>query len=198
MWNIISDILKSPSGSFAFVLGFLFLCGWVIYKITKAATEWDSKKSGIDKLETKVEKITEDLQYIKATLNAMKNTSHGAFTESHSPVSLTPLGKITASQMKIAERISANGEKIFSVIDSSVREKNAYDIQQFCIETATVALDRFFSEQDMRDLKSFAFNAGRDLAAYGSMIGVMIRDEYFKKRGIPIDEVDLNDPEKTA
>lgn len=195
IWEIIKAITTSPFGSFASVCAFLYLCGWLIYKITKVATEWKEKQKGIEKLEEKVGAISTDIQYIKATLEVMQSVAPDKrYTKSHSPVSLTKLGEEVAVKMKMKERIASNWEKIYTLIDSSAINKNAYDIQQLCIETATVFPEKLFKERDLNELKEFAFNDGRPLAAYGSLIGVMIRDKYFQVKGISIGEVDLNDP----
>ena len=66
--------------------------------------------------------------------------------------------------------------------------------QQFCIETATIGLDRLFCRDDVDRIKNFAYNEGKQTAYYGSMIGVIIRDKYFESKGIQPSEVDDNDP----
>lgn len=199
VWEIVKEITTSPFGSLASVFAFLYLCGWLIYKITKVATEWAGKQAGIEKLEKKVDTISTDIQYIKATLEVMQTVAPDKrFTKSHSPVSLTKLGEEVAEKMKMKERIAANWERIYTLIDTSAIDKNAYDIQQLCIETATVFPSKLFGEKDLREMKEFAYNEGRPLAAYGSLIGVMIRDKYFEVKGISIGEVDQNDPNRKS
>ena len=97
--------------------------------------------------------------------------------------------------MGINEIIANNWDNIYDLIESQ-RLRNAYDIQQFCIETATVGLDRLFCREDVDKIKNFAYNAGQQTAFYGSMIGVIIRDKYFEAKGIQPSEVDENDPDR--
>lgn len=197
MWDIIKTIITSPAGSFAFVAGFLYLCGWLVYKVTKATTEWNDKQKGIDKLERRVEDISTNLQYIKATLEVMKNNPPELnLTQAHSPVTLTKIGQDVANEIGARRIIADNWQKIQDCIDTADLGSNAYDIQQFCIETASIALEKFFSEEDIIKIKEFAFNNGKTLAYYGGMFGVLIRDKYFESKHIPIEEVDRNAPKQ--
>ena len=84
--------------------------------------------------------------------------------------------------------------KIFKNLVSSIFDKNAYDIQQYCIETAAVEPEKFFAKADLDKLKQFAFNQGNPFQYYSSMFGIIIRDKYLQIKGISISEVDINDP----
>lgn len=195
MWEIFKTIITSPAGSFAFVGGILFLCGWAIVRVTRATTQWEDKQEGIEKLEGKVESITNDLHYIKATLEVMKNNLPGAsLTQAHSPVSLTPIGKEVAEKIGANKIITSNWQKILDCLERSNIGDSAYDIQQFCIETASIALEKFFSDDDIVKIKEFAYNNGKTLAYYGGMFGVLIRDKYFEYKNIPIEDVDRSAP----
>lgn len=195
--DIIRTILTSDAGSFAFVVGLLLLAAWVLITVTKAKTQWEDRKEGLDKLENRVGEIMSNIHYIKATLGVMQNLQ-GGLVQSHSPVSLTLKGKEVASEMGIEAIISKNWERIQDAIEKSNAGTNAYDIQQFCIETATISLDTFFSLEDVNKIKSYAYTHGKPLAYYGGMIGVLIRDKFFEIKGIPIEEVDAAKSETTA
>lgn len=195
MWDIIKSIFTSTAGSSVFIGGLLLLCWWAIVKVTKATTQWEEKQRGIEKLENKVETISTDLQYIKVILDVMKNNPPDSnLTQSHSPVSLTKIGEDVANEIGARQIIVSNWEKIKDCLDKANIGDNAYDIQQFCIETASIALDKFFSEEDITKIKDFAYNHGKTLAYYGGMFGVLIRDKYFEIKSIPIEEVDRNAP----
>lgn len=188
MWEIIKTILTSPAGSFAFVFALLCVVGWAIHYITKYVEKLNAKSERVEKLENGMESIKDDLHYIKATLNIIQS-SNSALTQSHSPVSLTAKGRDVAIKMGIHEIIASNWERIFETIEKK-HLGSAYDIQQFCIETATINLNAFFSDADVAKIKDFAYNEGRQIAFYGSMIGVIIRDKYFETKGIPVADVD--------
>ena len=191
-WEFIRTIFASPAGSFAFVAALLALSYWLVHYVTKKVEQWSAKVERVEKMENVIDSIKEDLHYIKATLNVLQSNSSG-LTQSHSPIGLTPLGQRVASDMGINEIIANNWDSIYDLIESQ-RLRNAYDIQQFCIETATIGLDRLFCRDDVDRIKNFAYNEGKQTAYYGSMIGVIIRDKYFESKGIQPSEVDDNDP----
>lgn len=194
MWEVIKSILTSTGGSFAFVAGILYLTHWIVHYLTKHVSKWSNKMEQVEKLELNIDSIKENLHFIKATLNVMQSNNSG-LTQSHSPVGLTTKGKDVASRMGIYDILTNNWDNIYDLIESQSLA-NPYDIQQFCIETATVNLDKLFSNEDVNKIKEFAFREGQQLAYYGSMIGVIIRDKYFSIKGIAVSDVDKNDPTK--
>ena len=58
----------------------------------------------------------------------------------------------------------------------------------------------FFMENILRNPedpdKNFAFKEGNPLQIYTRLLGVMIRDEYMKRKNISISEIDKHDPAK--
>lgn len=182
--EIIKEILGSSAGSFGFVVFILLLIGWVIYKITNFTTSWSMKEKGLDKLESKVDALSADTSYIKMQLTLLNTNTIGGLVQSHSPISLTEIGKTIAAKMDIRTIIANNWDNIYEYVDENVQSKNAYDIQQFCIDAATISLDKLFTEADLNKIKMFAYNEGKPLGFYGGMIGVLIRDKYFEQKGI--------------
>jgi hypothetical protein len=182
--ELVKEILGSSAGSFAFVLFVLLLMCWVIHKITNFTTIWNMKEKGLDKLESKVDTLSADTTYIKMQLTLLSANTAGGLVQSHSPISLTEKGKDIAEKMDVQTLLANNWDNIYDYIDKNVRSKNAYDIQQFCIETATISLDKLFNDADLSRIKMFAYNEGKPLGYYGGMIGVLIRDKYFQQKGI--------------
>ena len=214
--EIIRDILASAGGSFAVVFGVLYAVGYSLIKFSEWRTKAEEATKKGDKLENKIESIMTDLSYIKGELqslhtirgaleslnyiktsvDSLRNNSSGSLTQAHSPISLTLKGQEVAKEMGIDGMIARSWDKIEAAIDAKVAFKNAYDIQQYCIETATVSLETFFTPSDIDAIKMFAYNSGQHLAFYGSMIGVIIRDKYFEIKKIPLTKVDETDPNK--
>ncbi len=194
--ELIREILGSAAGSFGFVLFMLLLAGWVIYKITKYTTEWTCKLDAVKELSDNLKKAKEDILYIKTKLEIFSANMPNGLTQSHSPIGLSEKGKEIAEKMGIAQMIATNWENIRSYIEANAKTKNAYDIQQLCIESATISLDKLFDIETVDKIKEFAFNNGQPLAYYGSMIGVLIRNKYFEVKGIAIGEIDEHDPNR--
>lgn len=194
--EMLKEILTSNGGAFAVVFAVLYAVGQLLMKFSEWRVKAEEVSKKGEKFEDKIDTIMSDMHYIKGTLDLLKNGMPNALTQAHSPVSLTPKGKEVADQMGVAEMVARNWDKIETLIDAKVAFKNAYDIQQFCIEKATVALESFFCDQDVNNIKKFAYDNGQPLALYGSMIGVIIRDKYFEVKKIPLEKVDETDPNK--
>lgn len=79
-------------------------------------------------------------------------------------------------------------------IDVNSESKNAYDIQELCVDTASMSLEKMFLQDGVNLVKTYAFNNGTYLSSYGRLIGVIVRDRYFEAKGINKDEVDQYDP----
>lgn len=137
--------------------------------------------------------IKEDLAFIKG---AFSTKSKNRFTQSHSPIGLSELGEKVAKDLSIQDKIEKNWTKIEPLIDEGTKSKNAYDIQQFCMEKPMVYPEEFFDEDSLNEIKNYAFETGDNIAEYMQMIGVIIRDEYFNKKGINKEEIDKYDPNK--
>lgn len=153
----------------------------------------DARLERIHKLEANIS----ILELMKVDISLMKNKLiPDTLTATHSPISLTEAGKVVAEEIKIKEAVDANKDNILKYIDENSESMNAYDIQQLCIETASIALDRFFLNEDIDRIKTHAFQNGNPLSVYGRLIGVLIRDIYFDERKIDIEEVDKHDPLK--
>ncbi|MDR2119390.1 MAG: hypothetical protein LBP64_00765 [Tannerella sp.] len=207
MLDLLRDILKSDAGSFGFVIALFGLIIYAVYYVTRFTTKISVEHDGtekranrieeaIDKLKDSVVLIKGDLTGIKEQLNRMSNNRAGnnPFTLSQSPVALTQTGKEMAGRLQIARRMAANWSRIYAAIETKVKDKNPYDIQQFCIERATVNLSDFFTEEDVREIKQVAFEEGVSVELFGSLIGVMVRDAYFKEKGINTNEADAHTP----
>jgi hypothetical protein len=195
MLDLLRDIFKSDAGSFGFVFAIIAAICYAVYYITrfatKISTEHDMFSKRIDRIEKNTDAIKENIIIVRAEL---KLRSSDSYTQSQSPVRLTAEGREMADKLDVERRVASNWEHIFQYIEKSVKDKNAYDIQQFCMERSTVDLSEFFTEDDVRDMKHIAFNEGRPVESFGELTGIIIRDAYFEKKGILIDEVDKNAP----
>lgn len=205
--TFIREILGSPMGSFASVFSIMILAGWLIYYVTKHVTRFkcvnDEHTNSVGKMDTKFDKvegtlggINRDISYIRGSIDILMRGVANPTVQSHSPVSLTDFGKSLAAEMDLDNMIARNWDKIYTYLDDNLKSQNAYDIQQFCIDTANVFLDKFFCEDDLNRVKTFAFQKGQPIMYYGSMVGVLVRDAYFKHKSIPIEDIDKHDPAK--
>lgn len=166
------------------------------YRLTNLEEKTSKFEYKVDKLEDKINDLGSGMSYIKSQLNMISETLGGNFIQSHSPISLNELGKKVAEELNVSEMIDSNWDKISAYLDANLKSKNAYDIQQYCVQTATISLESFLDDKDIDRVKLHAYNLGKHMFMYGNMIGVLIRDKYFEQKGINTTLVDECDPNK--
>ncbi|OAV69397.1 hypothetical protein Barb6XT_00511 [Bacteroidales bacterium Barb6XT] len=160
-------------------------------------------KTDVNMLKVDIAMVKGDVTMIKGVVTAIKEAlvniaPSGTYIQSLSPLSLTSKGISVNNELHLASRIADNWEEIERCIDGRVKDKNAYDIQQFCIKQATADLSMFLPDSDISDIKAFAYNKGTSVESFGGLIGVIIRDAYFKHHKIDTKEVNGNDSDKKS
>ena len=198
MLETIEKVFQSPAGSFAFVFGILVLAFWATTKITKILADHSTLAKSSAKVENHIDDIRKDLSYLKGAFETKRYSSESPLVQRFSPLSLTEKGKLVAAELKIEELVTINWDKIRSDIDKNLKDKNAYDIQQYCIFTASVSPEDFLDKDSVNTIKLYAFKNGAPLHIYAQVLGIVIRNRYFKEKGIDIAEVDEHDPNKGA
>ena len=199
-YTLIRDILTSPTGSFGFVVAILGLAFWLVHFVTKKTTHIASDHSvltkSIVKVETTIDDMRKDLSYLKGTIDVIRKDSK-PLSQSFSPVSLTDFGKQIAEELQATNIISKNWDKIYKILEHEICNKNAYDIQEYCKETAAVQPEKFFNFEDLNKIKDFAFKQGNNLQYYSIIFALLIRDKYFEVKGINLDDIDKHTPKTT-
>lgn len=172
----------------------------VIYKLTKWSTRLDTEHNTIvkayEKTDKSIDDIRKDLSYIKGTLDLLTKNAENSLAKAHSPISLTDKGKEIADELNIDFIIDNNWQRIKSNLDSKVKNKNPYDIQQYCRETAAVEPEAFFTNEEVLLLKKEAYNKGLNFITLSIVPALRIRDRYMKEKGISIEDIDKHDPNK--
>lgn len=210
MLESITSLINTPFGSFGFVIGILSAAFWATYFVTKNVTEIkESHKhqtSDTAKLESSlgdrfkhvelyIDEIRKDMSYLKGSLDVIRSGAN-PLTQRNSPISLTEKGIAVAAELNAEKIVAENWGKIYANLEANICDKNAYDIQTYCMETAAVEPELFFSATDLSFIKQFAYKQGNSLLYYSGVFGVLIRDKYLKQKGIDVSEVDVHDPAK--
>ncbi|GHT22046.1 hypothetical protein FACS189430_03240 [Bacteroidia bacterium] len=202
MLDIVKTLISSVGGSFAVVFASLIIAAWLIHYVTKYMTKHtmnlEAAGKKVSKLEDNIDSIKNDINYIKGVIGYLQTAGAGSPTKSKSPISLSEIGEHIAAELGLKQMISGNFEKILTLIDTNTVSKNAYDIQQYCIETATISLEKLFTPEQVDKIKQYAFDNGNTIPYYGGMIGVMVRDAYFKHKNMNVSDVDKHDPYKSV
>ena len=197
MIDLIKDLLKSDAGSFGFIFALMALIVWIVYFVTKKVTAINSSHSvltkTVEKIETNIDEIRTDLSYLKGSFDIIKKGILPV-AQSLSPIRLTDIGKEKSKIINAEEMVARNWEKIYDNLEKNISNKNAYDIQQYCMDTAAMYPDKFLSEADIDSIKMLAYREGNPLLYYSPVFAIPIRDKYLSIKGINVSEVDANDP----
>ncbi|MBS4060682.1 MAG: hypothetical protein KG029_09800 [Bacteroidetes bacterium] len=200
MLELIRELLTSSAGSFGFLFALICIGAWLIYWVTKKVTQIQSDHSilnkSVDKIDKSIDEIRRDMSFLKGSIDVMKSGGSNQLLQSKSPVTLTEKGIEVAKELKANDIIARTWNKIFEILEREISNKNAYDIQQFCIEQVSIEPEKFFDNEGVISIKNFAYKEGNPLQLYTRMLGVLIRDKYMKAKGISIDEIDKHDPSK--
>lgn len=201
MLDLIRDILCSPSGSFASVFSLFALAFWLTHWVTKRVTQIKSDHGSLSKnvgdMDHNIDEIRRDLSYLKGTVDVIR-LGVPDLTKSHSPISLTEKGIEVALELKSESIIARNWTRIYNDLEAKICDKNAYDIQSYCMETAAVQPELFFDKEALDFIKETAYKQGKPFQYYSSVFGVLIRDKYLEIKGIDKSKIDENDPTKES
>lgn len=197
LFDLLEKILTSPAGSFGFVAGLLGLAFWLVHWVTKKITKITSSHENIEKSSNKIDgyidTMRNDIVYIKGVLQLLQNQNND-FAQAHSPINLSQKGKELAKTIHVEAMVDRNWQNAKKQIDAEVVNKNAYDIQQYCIETMAVEPTKFLCEDDVMMLKQHAYSIGRTFQAVSIVPALTIRNRYFEEKNINVADVDKFDP----
>ena len=204
----ITDWMKEycPIGCFILMLIVLVLkVAWMAFKFyqnhfVKPAEDRETLSDKFNKLpckkhEEEYSDIKCELKYIRGSLDAIRYSSQSTdLAQAHSPLSLTEKGINAANKIGADRMIDENWNRISNLLKKEISDKNAYDIQQYCIRTAAIELDKLIGEDGVRKMKDFAYAEGKSLQDVSIIIALKVRDRFFKENDINVLEVDKNDP----
>lgn len=191
MFEFIESVFRSPAGSFGFVFGVLCLCFLVVWKISHFMTKFSS----IEKLESSIDTIKEDMQYIKGFIQLFKETNN-PLAKRQSPVSLTEAGVSVSKELDIEQMVIKRWDKIKSDVFKQLKNDcKPYDIQ---VESFKIGdkYQKYITDYELDLIKDHAFRAGFNLDVYNLLFGIIIRDKILTDKGHKSSDVDLYDPLK--
>lgn len=217
MQKDIFDFISATFGiSVAITLAVIGVALWLTQYITRKVTEFrcehkaikekqdshDAKMRSVDEdltycktslrntqiIVDELGEIRRDLSYLKGTIDIIKSGSN-PLMGSHSPVSLNEEGLKVVEELGGERIVDDNWEQINNNL-TTAGEKTPYDIQQFCIESVSVEPEKYFCPDDLDRIKNYAFSKGLPLQLFLRVLGLLIRDRYFREHNIPLSEID--------
>lgn len=189
MTNDLYTFISATFGvSAAVALAIMGLALWLTHYITKRTTEIKSRHEQLDKgaakMESNIDEIRKDMAFVKGFMESLQKSVTDGYTQKHSPVSLTELGKKEVENSKLNDIVARNWVKISMAVEEGAQSQSPYDIQSYCMETAYVTPEMFFEPSDISYIKELAFRKGLALMTYTNMLGVLIRDRYLKEKNL--------------
>ena len=183
--------LIEPLNSSVFVL--LVILGasyWGVYVVSKLIAKFSTHE---DKL-TKMDALSERLIEVKTKVDLIyQNTNPHKLVAAQSPLSLTATGQEVADKIdakRIFERYAGQLERIIE----EAAPKNAYDVQVESMKIAQEKLIDLLDAHEINTIKEVAFSKGLLVQDVLGVFGVFLRDLILSKKGIPVADVDRNQP----
>ncbi|MDR1369057.1 MAG: hypothetical protein LBJ72_02850 [Dysgonamonadaceae bacterium] len=177
----------------------------------KHSNHIENQKDNHRNLDLKIEKMSNNMDYMNKSITDVSRVvdsisnklgggiiSASPLTQIMSPLTLTERGKSKAEELGLKEMIDNNWESINNLIGEKSKSKNPYDIQQICIDEATLFPEIFLSQDGIDRIKTDAYKNGDLLQSYMRVVAVIVRDRFFDEHGIDVSEVDVHDPNNTA
>lgn len=152
----------------------------------------DNHKSRILNHDKMLVEVRTSIEFLTKNVDSLSQEFHNTtmrgkpFTQNDSPLHITDEGKKMIERLGINKMFERNWPRIKNLIDTDVQDKNAYDIDRFCLEQAIVFPEKFLNAKEILILKNDAYKQGLTLTSYMRVIAVLSRDEYFKDEGISI------------
>lgn len=186
----------------AILVGIIAMTWWCaniyikIKKVDSLPCEKHSEKmslhdNAVSKSDTSISFLTKEIETAMRMMQQKDNKGEG-FTQAQSPLSITTKGKDMIKHLSLDKMFDRNWPRIKELIESEVPEKNAYDIDNFCIQQAVVFPEKFLAAEEISILKDDAFKNGITLTPYMKVVAVMSRDRYFSEHDMNLPLEDKN------
>ncbi len=191
MLELFQKILSSPYGSLAFIGSIMLLAFFATWKISHFATKFSS----VEKVETSIDTIKTDLQYLKGFVELFRQNNN-PFAKSHSPISFTEIGKKVSLDLHLETIIANHWQNIQSKLEEKLTlDSNPYDIQ---VESFKIGenYQTIVTKEELAKIKQHAFKEGLNIGNYSILFGIIIRDKYLQLNGFSASDVDSHDPNK--
>lgn len=185
---VITKLIEQLNSSVFILLVILGISLYLVFLFGKYSQKFLHHEDKINDMRGLSDKIIE----LKTKVDLIyQNTNPNKLVASHSPISLTDMGRAMAETI--------NAEKILrDHIDVLVKEvelespKNAYDIQVVSMKVAKEKMLSCLNENNLNAIKDEAFAKGILVEDIMSIFGVLLRNEILKSKGIPIADVDIH------
>lgn len=150
--------------------------------------EHRNMESRMARVETSVEYLQRSLDSLTKGLQGNSGLILDPYSLNHSPLSITERGREMMRRVGMGDMFDQNWDRIEHLIDEGVEDKNAYDIDQFCMEQAVVFPEKFLDKEAIGVLKADAYKEGLSLTSYMRVVAVLARNRYLEEHQIRVED----------
>lgn len=163
--------------------------------VNKDELQCQTHNSKIEQHTLSVNRIETTLSFLAKSIEDMNSqlrriNDNASFTQQHSPLTISQRGWEVVKELGIDGMFEENWPRIKKMIDADVENKNAYDINEFCLKYAVVFPEKFLQQEQVNKLKNDAYAQGLSLMEYMKIVAVMARDRYFNENGIKVEDME--------
>lgn len=192
MTQIFLQLSEQLNFSVFVVMALLVVAGYALLKIVNRAERFLYLTQKIDSLRS-MEKTVVRLEQL--TERIYNNTQKTPLVKSFSPIVLTYTG-LEASEI-IGFRVLLKREFLkLSYLVEEKSPKNAYDIQVASMRVASEQFSMLLNDTELSKAKEYAYSKGLRLEDMSSILGILLRNEILKRKGISVSEVDTYSPKQ--
>ncbi len=139
----------------------------------------DTLKNSVDVLGTVYKNLYDTPSHLKNEFIVIKNKT----------MQLSAQGYIVSREIGLREMVNENWDKILPYLNDSRdnHSNHPYDLHVYCLYIGS-CIDLFFAADDILRIKHYAFQEGHLVSAYFSIIGIIIKEQYFEENEIRLEK----------
>lgn len=192
MIEIFLALIKTLNSSVFTLILILVVVFWLLYKSGGWVKSYKDFENKSEKFDTKIDLIKDSLSSIKATTDLLYQ-AHLSTVKTHSPISLSEKGSEISKAINAELKVNNHWEIIKQEVETK-NPVNPYDIQTVSMDIARNCFEKIFTEQEQNEIKTYAFSIGLNLLEIYPILGIIIRDRFFREKDIKAEEVDKYNP----
>jgi len=126
--------------------------------------------------------VKTDISFIRGAFETILGIKDNSVIK-NSPLTLTEIGKSIAKEHNLIEKVNENWDLINNYLKES-NIKHPYDLERFCLERTYTTPEKFFSANEIDNLKTIAYKSNNHFMTITRILTVLILERYFAENNI--------------
>ncbi|MFW9882589.1 MAG: hypothetical protein ACFFG0_56730 [Candidatus Thorarchaeota archaeon] len=181
MKDIILILIEQLNSSVIILLIILITIGWLLYKGGSLVTKFGVFDNEIKDIKKDVRDIKDNVSGIDATVKLLYQAYLGT-VKTKSPLHISPKGDKIVKDLSLSNKVDKYWDQIYKLLSVNSLN-NPYDVQIASLEISQNKIKDILTENEINEIKIYAFNNGLNLLEIYPVIGVLIRDKALKEIG---------------